>query len=151
MSAPGVLPKAVKTRSCSGTTHRRDTPPGDAPDMASTVVSPKGYRTQPSPIGGTFGLSMSYETCHISATDSADRTRVPDGAMPPARWVRPKASRSATVPIGVPPAGPQVSGSVNMFVGRSSPVSGSGKWPTAVLRRMACSADVLESFMPTGA
>ncbi|WP_345408619.1 hypothetical protein [Nonomuraea salmonea] len=40
---------------------------------------------------------------------------------------------------------------MNMPVGLAAMVSGSGKWPMAVLRRMACSAEVLESFMPTGA
>src|SRR5262245_35383568 len=117
MTAPGVLPKAAKTSSCSGTTHSSATPPGEAPDMERTVVSPNGYRTQPRPMGGTFGVSMSCQTCCISAVDWVDSTRVPEGDLPPDRCVRPKASRSAVVPIGVPPAGPQLSGSLNMPVG----------------------------------
>ena len=52
------------------------------------------------------------------------------------------------VPIGVAPAGAQVSGSMNMPVRRAPPVTGSGKWPTAVLRRMASSAEVHESCHP---
>jgi hypothetical protein len=53
------------------------------------------------------------------------------------------------VPIGVPPAGAQESGSLNMSVRRAPLVAGSGKWPTALLRRMASSAEVEESPMPT--
>ncbi len=53
------------------------------------------------------------------------------------------------VPIGVLPAGAQESGSMNMSVRRAPLVAGSGKWPTAVLRRMASSAEVDESSMPT--
>jgi hypothetical protein len=52
------------------------------------------------------------------------------------------------VPIGVPPAGAQESGSMNMPVRRAPMVAGSGKWPTAVLRRMASTAEVHESSMP---
>ena len=53
------------------------------------------------------------------------------------------------VPIGVPPAGAQESGSLNMSVRRAPLAAGSGKWPTAVLRRMASSAEVDASSIPT--
>src|SRR5215471_19597991 len=78
----------------------------------------------------------------MRAADSRDSTRLPDGEAPWARWVRPNARRSLMVPIGVAPAGAQVSGSMNMTVCRAPPVAGSGKWPTAVLRRIAFCAEV---------
>ena len=55
------------------------------------------------------------------------------------------------VSIGEAPAGAQVSGSLNMSVRLTFPVAMSGKWPAAVLRRMACSALVQESSMPAAA
>src|SRR5262249_60940158 len=119
--------------------------------MDSTVVSPNGMSSQPSPMGGTFGVPMSCDTDRMRAVDSPDSTRVPDGDTPLARWVRPKASRSLMVPIGVLPAGAQESGSMNMPVRRAPPVAGSGKWPTAGLLRMAFSPEVHESFLPAGA
>jgi hypothetical protein len=119
--------------------------------MDSTVVAPKGMSSHPKPTGGTFGVLMSCDADRMRAVSSRERTRFPAGDTPPARWVRPNARRSRTVPIGVLPAEAQESGSMNMSVRRTPSDAGSGKCPTAVLRRMASSADVHESAMPTGA
>src|SRR5262249_61094730 len=92
--ARGSLPKAAKARLCSGTAARTATPPGDAPDMDSTVVSPNGMSSQPSPMGGTFGVPMSCDTDRMRPVDYPDGPRVPAGDTPLARWVRPRTSRS---------------------------------------------------------
>ena len=47
--ARGSLPNAVKTKSCSGTTASTATPPGDDPEMQSTVVVPNGMSTHARP------------------------------------------------------------------------------------------------------
>ena len=83
---------------------------GDAPECDSTVAGPKGMSSQPNPTGGTLGIPMSCQTDRMRAADSRDRTRFPDGDRPPTRCMRPNASRSPMVPMGVLPAGAQVSG-----------------------------------------
>src|SRR5664279_872177 len=98
--ARGSLPNAAKTKSCSGMTASTATPPGDDPEMQSTVVLPKGMSTHPSPMGGTLGTPMSCDTDCMRAVDSGDSTRVADGETPSASWVRPNARRSPIVPIG---------------------------------------------------
>src|SRR5664280_1539092 len=104
---PWIIAKRCKDEMCSGTTASTATPPGDDPDMQSTVVVPNGISTHPSPMGGTLGTPMSCDTDCMRAVDSCERTREPDGDTPPASWVHPKARRSAMVPIGVAPAGAQ--------------------------------------------
>ena len=41
-------------------------------------------------MGDTFGVPMSCDTDCMRAVDSRESTRLPDGATPPARWVRAK-------------------------------------------------------------
>ena len=93
---------------------------------------------------------MSWATVCMRVVDSCDNTlarrRHAAGEMDPAerQQVSDGADRRA-------PAGAQVSGSMNMSVRRTPPVAGSGKCPTAVPRRMASSAEVHASAMPTAA
>jgi hypothetical protein len=54
------------------------------------------------------------------------------------------------VPIGVAPVGAQESGSLSIPVRRAPPPAGSGKWPTAVLRRIASAAEVHDVSIPAG-